>query len=118
MRLDFQSEKAVLPYMKMNFDNAYRTDSMYKISTIVPNSVINDISTSTYFSTLWHNRLGHINYMKIFNMKMLGLLPNYRGDKPEKYEVCLQVMFTLKPFSNITRSTNLLDLIHSDTCDF
>jgi len=51
-------------YMKMYFGNAYRTDGMYKISTIVPTLIINEISTSEYSSTLWHNRLGHVNYRK------------------------------------------------------
>ena len=58
----------------MYFGNAYRTDGMYKKSTIVPTSVINEISTSEYSSNLWHNRLGHVNYWKILNMKKLGLL--------------------------------------------
>ena len=48
MRLDFQGEKVVLSYKKMFFGNAYRTYGMYKISTTVPTSVINKISTSEY----------------------------------------------------------------------
>ena len=52
MRLDFQGGKSVLSYKKMYFGNTYRTDDMYKISTIVPTSVINEISTFFYSSTL------------------------------------------------------------------
>ena len=88
-----------------------------KISTTVPTSVINEISTSLYSFTLLHNRLGHVNYKKMANMKKLGLLPNREGHKPEKYEVYVQSKITRKPFSNVTRSTNLMNLIHSDTCD-
>ena len=73
----------------MYFGNAYRTNSMYKISTIVPTSVINEISTSDYSPTLWHNRLSHVNYRKILNMKKLGLLQNCESNKPEKCEVCI-----------------------------
>jgi len=79
MRLDFQSGKVVLSYMKMYFGNAYRTDGMYKISTTVPTSVINEFSIFEYASTLWHNRLGHVNYRKILNMKKLGLLQKCGG---------------------------------------
>jgi len=51
-------------------------------------------------------------------MKKLGLLQNCGGNKPEKCEVCIQAKITRKPFPPVTRSTNLLDLIHSNTCDF
>ena len=79
MRLDFQDGKVVLSYNYMYFGYAYRNDDMYKISTTISSSVINKISTFVYSSTLWHNKLGHVNYKKIFSMKKLGLLPNYGG---------------------------------------
>ena len=44
----------------MYFGNTYCTDGMYKISTTVSTSVVNEIFTSEYSSTLWHNRLCHI----------------------------------------------------------
>ncbi|XP_020263201.1 uncharacterized protein LOC109839181 [Asparagus officinalis] len=73
--------------------DAYRIDSMYKISTIAPNLVINKVFPSAYSTALW-------------------------GNKHEKCEVCAQAKLTKKSFSSVVRSTNLLDLIHSDTCDF
>jgi len=118
MRLDFQGGKVVLSYKKIYFGNTYRTDGIYKINTIVSTSVINEISSFMYSSTLWHNRLGHVNYKKMLNMKKLGLLQNCGGNKPKNFEVCVQAKITKKPFSKVIRSTNLLDLIHSDTCDF
>ena len=54
MRLDFQDEKTVLSYKKMYFGNAYHVDGMYKINITIPTSVINEISTSEYYSTQWH----------------------------------------------------------------
>ena len=118
MRLDFQGGNAVLSFKKMYFDNAYRTDGMYKISTSAPNPIVNEVFSSAYSSVLWHNRLGHVNYRKLSSMEKLGLLPKCGGNKPEKCEVCAQAKLTRKSFSSVTRSTNLLDLIHSDTCDF
>ena len=85
---------------------------MYKINTIVHASVISEIFTSVSSSTLWPNGLGHVNYRKMFNMQNLGLLSNYVSDKPEKCEVCIHVKITRSPFSYVTRSTNLLDLIN------
>ena len=52
MRLDFQGRKIVLSCKKIYFCNAYRTYGMYNISSTIPNSVINNISTSAYSSTL------------------------------------------------------------------
>jgi len=113
-----QDEKVVLSYKKMYFGNAYSTDGMYKISTIVSTSIINEISNFEYSSTLWHNRLGHVNYMKMLNTNKLGLLHNCGGNKPAKCEVCIQAKITRKPFLTVKMSTNLLELIYSDTCDF
>jgi len=48
IRLDFQDRKVVLFYKKIYFGNAYCTDGMYKISTTVPTSIINEISTFVY----------------------------------------------------------------------
>ena len=47
----------------------------------------------------------------------LGILPKCEDDKPSNCEVCVQAKITRKPFPSVTRSTELLDLIHSDTCD-
>jgi len=52
MTLDFQDGKIILSYKKIYFGNAYCIDSMYTISAIAPTSVINEISTSEYSSTL------------------------------------------------------------------
>ena len=117
MRPDFQGGKTILSYKKMYFGNAYRTDGMYKISIIISTSIINEISTSEHSSTLWY-RLGHANYRKILNMKKLCLLQNCGDNKPEKCEVCIQTKITRNPFPSVTRSTNLMYLIHSDTSDF
>ena len=110
----FQCGKAILSYKKMYFDNANYTDGMYKINTTIPNSIINEIFTSLYSSTLWHNRLGQVNY----RLKKLCLLSNRGSNKPKKCEVCVYTKITKKSFSNVTRCTNMLDLIDSDTCDF
>lgn len=119
MRLDFQGGKVVLSYKNTYFGNAYRCDGMFKMSIITPTSaVINEISDSAYSSVLWHNRLGHVNFRKMLDMKKTGLLPNCGGDKPKKCEICAQTKLTRKPFPSVTRSTELLELIHSDTCDF
>ena len=54
----------------------------------------------------------------MFNMKKLGLLLNCEDDKFEKFRVRIQTKITRKPFTNVKRITNMMDLIHSDSCDF
>ncbi|XP_077242586.1 uncharacterized protein LOC143883110 [Tasmannia lanceolata] len=78
MRLDFHGGKDVLSYNNVYFENAYRTDGMSIVS-----SVVNEITGSDYSSELWHNKLDHVNYRKLQDMKSLGLLPKCGGDKPE-----------------------------------
>ena len=63
MRLNFQGGKVVLSH-KMYFGNTYCTDGMYKISTTIPMTVINETSTFAYSCTLWHNNIDHVNYKK------------------------------------------------------
>ena len=98
MRLDLQSGKTVLSYKKINFDNAYRTDGTYKISTTLLASVINEICISVYSSTLWHNILGHVNYIKMLNMKKLGLLSNCRVKSLENVKSLYRPRSQRSPF--------------------
>ena len=118
MRLDFQGGKVVLSYKKIYFGNTYRTDGIYKINTIVSTSVINEISSFMYSSTLWHNRLGHVNYKKMLNMKKLGLLQNCGGNKPKNFEVCVQAKITKKTLSNCYKKYKYAGPDSLDTCDF
>ena len=39
-------------------------------------------------------------------------------DYSDKCEICIQAKLTKEPFPRAERNTNLLDLIHSDICEF
>ena len=56
------------------------------------------------------------NYRKMLKMKKIGLHLNYGVISLKNYEASIHAKITKKPFSDITRSTNLLDLILSGTC--
>ena len=50
-------------------------------------------------------------------MSSLGLIPRLLKDF-EKCETCSQAKITKKPHKSIVRNTKLLELIHSDLCEF
>ena len=67
--------------------------------------------------SLWHARLGHVNYNFVNRMVKLGLMPSNLHDNRDKCEICVKTKLTRKPFSSDNRSSsNLLELIDFDVC--
>lgn len=46
-----------------------------------------------------------------------GLI-NCKDTKYIKYEICIQGKITKKPFPKTKRKTQILDIIHPDTCEY
>ena len=67
--------------------------------------------------TLWHCRLGHLNYRKLNEMHKLELL-HVLNSNIDKCNTCMLTKITRNPFPKVKRSTRMLELIHSDVCDF
>ena len=87
---------------KLNIENNKAfTSSVYMLSSI----------------NFWHARLCHINSRYIGIMSSLGLIPRLSKDF-EKCETCNQAKITKKPHKSVVRNTELLELIHSDLCEF
>ena len=66
---------------------------------------------------VWHGRLCHINNKYMKNMSGLGLISKLENEL-EKCEICSITKITRKPHKSIERNTELLELIHSDICEF
>lgn len=66
---------------------------------------------------LWHVRLGHVNYGTMKRITNLGLIPRFELDARYKCETCVETKFAKKPFKSIERTSEPLQLIHSDLCD-
>ncbi|GKB65737.1 zinc finger, CCHC-type containing protein [Tanacetum coccineum] len=75
-------------------------------STFMPTSKVND-------SILWHARQGHVHYKRMQDMFKNGLIPAFDMDT-EKCKTCMLTKITKKPFQNVQRKTEVLELIHSD----
>ncbi|GKC60616.1 zinc finger, CCHC-type containing protein [Tanacetum coccineum] len=80
-------------------------DSVYMSSSTVVNS------------SLWHARLGHMHYKRMLKMSKDDLIPAI-DKNPEKCTTCMLTKITRKEFQSITRKSVILELIHSDLCDF
>nr|KAJ0226024.1 hypothetical protein LSAT_V11C100031100 [Lactuca sativa] len=76
-------------------------------------------STSNNFnkSYLWHARLGHIHYTRLKDMSKMILIPAFDINN-EKCKTCMLTKITRQPFKDVVRESKVLELIHSDLCDF
>ena len=68
---------------------------------------------------LWHGRLGHVNFASIRKLKDLRLINTSESHETGKCPICVESKFHKKPFKPVEyRTTDLLELIHSDLADF
>ncbi|GJY70629.1 zinc finger, CCHC-type containing protein [Tanacetum coccineum] len=86
-------------------------------------NIVSDNIGSAFMSTsklndsiLWHARLGHVHFKRMQDMSKDGLIPAFDMDT-EKCQTCMLNKITKKPFQNVKRETEVLELIHSDLCD-
>ncbi|GKC08734.1 zinc finger, CCHC-type containing protein [Tanacetum coccineum] len=74
-------------------------------------------SSTVVNSLLWHARLGHVHYKRMLEMSKNDLIPAI-DENPKKCTTCMLTKITRKPFQSIPRKSVILELIHSDLCDF
>ena len=91
------------------------------VMTIVPPiKNINRNTSSTYMlksSNVWHDRLGHVNYNTLRRLIDMECLPKFKIDPNHKCEICVESKLARTSFQSIERSSEPLELIHSDICD-
>ncbi|CAL8091268.1 unnamed protein product [Prunus armeniaca] len=122
-KLVFESNKVVLTKGGMFVGKGYLADGLFKLN-VSANSMNNNINKASAYmvdssSTLWHARLGHVNFRSLHRMYNLGLLPKLDSIENIKCETCTESKFARKSFKSVhNRSNELLGLIHSDLCDF
>nr|KAJ0205942.1 hypothetical protein LSAT_V11C500253930 [Lactuca sativa] len=77
-------------------------------------------STSNNFNKyeLWHARLGHIHYKRLKDMSKMSLIPTFDMKNNGKCKTCMLTKITRQPFKDVVREIKVLDLVHSDLCDF
>ena len=66
---------------------------------------------------LWHLKLAHVNFGKVSFMSKHELIPLCE-QKSENCKTCMLNKITRAPFKSVQRKSEILELIHSDLCDF
>ncbi|GKB04105.1 zinc finger, CCHC-type containing protein, partial [Tanacetum coccineum] len=86
-------------------------------------NIVNDNIGSAFMSTsklndsiIWHARLCHVHFKRMQDMSKDGLIPAFDMDT-KKCKTCMLTKITKKPFQNVKRETEVLEMIHSDLCD-
>ena len=68
-------------------------------------------------SSLWHHRIGHLNYADLEKTKEMVTGMNFKKSIAEKCEPCIKGKMARKTFkSSSTCSSEILELIHADLC--
>ncbi|GJY46647.1 hypothetical protein Tco_0435710 [Tanacetum coccineum] len=105
---------------QLMFGFGYYNNGMFMLNL----NKVTDDSRSVYMSSstvvnssLWHARLGHVHYKRILELSKDDLIPAI-DENPEKCTTCMLTKITRQPFKSITRKYVILELIHSDLCDF
>ena len=68
-------------------------------------------------SLLYHARLGQVNFRRMHEMPKDSLIPPF-DIIAAKCKTCMLTKITKQPFPNVVRKSSVLELIHSDLCDF
>ncbi|GJW82538.1 zinc finger, CCHC-type containing protein [Tanacetum coccineum] len=72
--------------------------------------------TITLFNVLYVPKL-HVHYKRMLEMSKDDLIPA-TDENPKKCTTCMLTKITRQPFKSITRQSVIIELIHSDLCDF
>ncbi|GKE28994.1 zinc finger, CCHC-type containing protein [Tanacetum coccineum] len=117
----YESDKYILSKSGVFVGFGYYNNGMFMLNL---NKVSDDLdsmymssSSTVVNSPLWHARLGHVHYKIMLEMSKDDLI-HAIDENPEKYTTCMLTKITRQPFKSITRKTVILELIHSDLCDF
>ncbi|GJV42832.1 zinc finger, CCHC-type containing protein [Tanacetum coccineum] len=75
------------------------------------------LSKSGVFVRFGYYNNGHVHYKRMLEMSKDDLIPAI-DENLEKCTTCMLTKITRQPFKSITRKSVILELIHSDLCDF
>ncbi|KAA0058501.1 ty1-copia retrotransposon protein [Cucumis melo var. makuwa] len=119
LKIVLEGDKVVLTKNGDFVGKGYLSNGLFVLNTIFMNA---NVSSSAYLiesANLWHGRLGHVNFASIRKLKDLRLINTSESHETGKCPICIESKFHKKPFKPVEyRTTELLELIHSDLADF
>ena len=123
-KLVFVSNNFILTKNGMYVGKGYMSNGLFKMNvmTVVPPiKNINKKNTSSSYmlesSNVWLGRLGHVNYDTLRRLNNMECLPKFQIYPNKKCEICVESKLTRTSFLSIERSSEPIELIHSDICD-
>ena len=123
-KLVFVSDNFILSKNGMYVGKGYMSNGLFKMNvmTIVPPTKnINNKNTSSAYmlesSNMWYGRLGHVNYDTLHRLINMECLPKFKLDPNHKCEICVESKLTRTSLQSIERSSEPLELIHSNIYD-
>ncbi|GJZ23366.1 pol polyprotein [Tanacetum coccineum] len=112
-KIVFESDKFVITKGGVYVGKGYLDEGLFKLSVVTDDNVIknNNAGTSTasvYMIdpySLWHSRLGHVNFCSLQRMMNLGMLPKCSKDKISN-KFCYMYLINTKDEALNTFKTN------------
>ncbi|GKB35566.1 retrovirus-related pol polyprotein from transposon TNT 1-94 [Tanacetum coccineum] len=125
--LKMTSEKYVLKLTNVLYvpeilyvGKGYAMNGMFKLNVTVVKNEINKMNSFAYLiesSNVWHARLGHVNFNSLRRLIKFNSIPNCHIDSKYKCETCVEAKLTRTSFKSVKRTTEPLDMVHTDICD-
>lgn len=122
--LIFKCNKVVLLHLGNFIGKGYLHEGLFKLSTeciSANNGNDNSVDAFSYnveSCDVWHGRLGHVNFNTVKRMANLDMIPKHAIDTKKKCEICVQYKQPRKPFKSVDRNSDILELVHTDCCEF
>ncbi|GJT74860.1 retrovirus-related pol polyprotein from transposon TNT 1-94 [Tanacetum coccineum] len=110
----------VLYVLEIRKNLGYAMNGMFKFNVMVVKNEINKMNSSAYLiesSNVWHARLGHVNFKSLRRLIKFNSIPNCHIDSKYKCETCVEAKLTRTSFKSVKRTTEPLDMVHTDICD-
>ncbi|GJT38896.1 ty1-copia retrotransposon protein [Tanacetum coccineum] len=119
LKVTLKGDKVIITQNNDFVGKCYVTGGLFVLNT---ESSTNESSASAYIvesANMWHGRLGHLNIASIKKLKTMNLINVVDAKEFSKCPICVEAKHAKKSFKNVAyKSTQLLELIHSDLADF
>ncbi|TYK14258.1 ty1-copia retrotransposon protein [Cucumis melo var. makuwa] len=119
LKIILEGGKVALTKNEDFIGKGYLSNGLFVLNTISMNA---NASSSAYVIesvNLWHGRLGYVNFVSTRKLKDLRLINTTKSHETDKCPICVESKFHKKPFKPVeSRTTDLLELIHSDLANF
>lgn len=121
-KVAFEFNRVVLSRRDNLIGKGYLVDGLFKTTVMsfdfYKSPCYSYVVAKVECPNIWHGWLGHLNFSLITRMMNMKLISKSALNIKDKNEICVQVKQPRKPFKSIESNFLLLEIIHSDVCDF